>query len=237
MNAILIGYGEVGKGIYGVFAPHHNIDLYDVNGYINKKHCKIYDVMLICIPYSKDFIKIVKDYQKQFNPKATVIFSTVAIGTTSQIENAVHSPIEGKHNDKTIHMADYLKEWKFLMGGYNETVNEFSKEAGNFAYIVKKPEHTEALKLLSTTFYGVMIEYTRYAKQVCDDIDMNFNDYKGYNLCYNALYKALGGGKYTRPILDPPEGKIGGHCVVPNAKILNEQYPNELVEQVIKWNS
>jgi UDP-N-acetyl-D-mannosaminuronate dehydrogenase len=91
---------------------------------------------------------------------------------------------------------------------------------------------TEALKLLSTTEYGVNIEFARYKKQVADSLGMDYVAMKQWNLDYNNLYQRLGHLEYQKYILDPPEGPKGGHCVTPNAKILNEQYPYEMVKIV-----
>jgi hypothetical protein len=44
----------------------------------------------------------------------------------------------------------------------------------------------------------------------------------------------LGQGHVVRPILYPPDGPIGGHCVVPNAKILSEEYESEFLRFIIE---
>jgi hypothetical protein len=38
---------------------------------------------------------------------------------------------------------------------------------------------------------------------------------------------------HIRPVLNPPVGNIGGHCVVPNAEILNRMFPSALLGEII----
>ena len=73
------------------------------------------------------------------------------------------------------------------------------------------------------------------SKSVADKIDMDFELLKEFDRDYNKLYHELGENWAQRYILDPPEGKIGGHCLVPNAKLLNEQYPNEWLEKLANY--
>ena len=40
--------------------------------------------------------------------------------------------------------------------------------------------------------------------------------YTWANETYNQGYKELGKENVIRPVLFPPKGEIGGHCVVPN---------------------
>lgn len=229
MNCVLIGYGEVGRGIFEVFSVYHVIAVNDPEKEMNGE-LKDYDIMLITIPYSDKFIDIVKDYQKRYKPKTTIIFSTVPIGTTAQIPNAVHVPIEGKHP----YMAESLKLWHWQIGGWDNTAYKFFREANQIPSILEKPEFTELLKLQSTSNYGLMIEFARYIKEICDKLNMPYDEVLKYNFMYNNLYEKLGITRYRRYLLDAPEGNIGGHCVVPNAKLLDEQFPSVFLKEIYK---
>lgn len=227
MKAIIVGYGEIGKALETVFSPFHEISVCDIGYTSDWKDC---DILLVSIPYSDKFVEIVEKYQDRYKPKATIIFSTVAIGTTSGIKNAVHSPVEGKHPE----LAESIKSMRRWVGGENEDVLAFLKIAKMDVIVVKEPEFTEFLKLRSTSKYGINIEFARYEKSVCDSIGMDFILIKEFDCDYNHLYRKMGIRKFQRYILDPPEGEIGGHCIVPNAKILDEQYPSELLKQIYK---
>lgn len=229
MNCLLIGYGEIGKGVYSVFSKYYDISVVELKFKENMRKDNEYDIMLVTIPYSEKFIDIIKNYQKEYNPEATIIFSTVPIGTTSQIENAVHCPIEGKHPN----LAESINRWPFFMGGWNKLAYKFFSVCKN-PKILDKPEHTEFLKLQSTSNYGLMIEFARYLKTICDDIGMEYSHVLSYNQDYNQLYNSMNSSRFIRSLIVPPEGNIGGHCVVPNAEILDKQYPSIFLKEIYR---
>lgn len=224
MKKIIIGYGEIGKALSDVF---HIKDIHDLD---KGKICGgQFDLMLVAIPYSDNFIEIVNSYIEKFKIKETIIFSTVAIGTTRKIPNAVHSPVEGKHPE----LAYSIRKAKRWVGGYSKLVDEFFKEH-DFNPVYVTPETTEFLKLRSTSLYGLNIEFARYSKEVCDKLEINYHHVKQFDLDYNILYKHLGMPQYQRYILYPPKGNEKGHCITPNAKILNEQFPSIFLEEIIR---
>lgn len=228
MNCLLVGCGEMGNSIFDVFYTYHNITKYDIKS--SEKPIGEFELLLVSFPYSKNFVSEVLNYVKEYNVKSIIIFSTVAIGTTSKIPNAVHCPIEGKHP----FLAPSIKAMQLFLGGSTVLVNRFFEMAEIEPIILEKPEFTEFLKLQSTSNYGLMIEYARYVKQVCDKLNMDYEYVKTFNKAYNELYEQLDMPNVKRYILDPPVGKIGGHCVVPNAKILDEQFESPLLKEIYK---
>jgi hypothetical protein len=116
---------------------------------------------------------------------------------------------------------------KDFFEGYFSSINMRYKS-------VSSTDFTEALKLLSTSEYGINIAFADYKQKVAESIGMPYGLTKEWNAEYNRLYHELGMGKRIKKyVLDKPNGACGGHCVVPNAKILNEQYPSELLEKII----
>ncbi len=227
-TALLVGYGQIGKSIHEVFGEAHDITVYDKT--FSEKPDGDYTVLLIAIPYGNNFIDTVNAYREQYKVKATIIFSTVAIGTTRKIPNAVHSPVEGRHPK----LAESIRLMPRWVGGYGKLVDEFFTAAG-FKPVYVTSETTEFLKLQSTAMYGLNIEFARYVKSVCDELGINYAHVKNFNLDYNGLYRKLGmGGKYQRYILDPPEGMIKGHCIVPNSKMLDAQFPSVFLREIYR---
>lgn len=231
LDCVLIGYGQIGKGVYEVFSPDNRIAIVDLDRYISPRPVNL---MLVAIPYTDDFVTIVKDYQQMYEPELTIIFSTVAIGTTSQIPNAVHSPVEGKHPD----LAESIRLMARFVGGVNDSnkylLREFFGGLDVPVVPLAKPEHTEFLKLRSTSLYGLNIEFARYTSEVCEDLEMPWEYVKLFDSAYNLLYAQMGMVQYQRYILNPPEGNIGGHCVVPNSIILDKQYPSVFLKEIYR---
>jgi hypothetical protein len=225
MNAVLIGYGEIGKGIYDVFSVYHPIEVQDP--FQHRNAYGIFEMMLVTIPYDKHFVRTVRAYQAEYKPQSTIIFSTVPVGTCSKL-GAVHCPIEGKHPDldRSIRNTD---KW---LGGSDDMANRFLFEAGFMVMPLDNPEHTEALKLMSTTKYGLNVEYARYAKKVCDKVGMDYEYVKAWDRWVNSLYQSMDMDWATRYVLDPPEGPKGGHCVTKNARLLHKQFPDKITKIV-----
>lgn len=229
MKCVLAGYGEIGKAVAEVYGGAHEIAIMDgKQGYVVHRHQT--DILLVAIPFNSEFVGVVTEYQKIFNPIATIIFSTVAIGTTEQIPDAVHSPVEGKHPN----LAESIRLMPRWVGGQNETAVEFLELFHPVMRVVRNPKATEALKLMSTSKYGVNIEFARYQKQVSDAVGMDYELVKAFDQDYNELYRELGYPQYQRYILDAPVGNTGGHCVVPNSKILDAKYPSVFLKEIYK---
>jgi hypothetical protein len=225
-HSLIVGYGEIGKAIKEVLGEP--VSVVDKDEHLPTPDAV--DVMHVCFPYSDDFLLEMGGYIDEYAPSHIIIYSTLPIGTTKQIPKAVHSPVEGKHpalEDSIRLMERWIgyndkEEWFFF--------NKFFQSLGLRTKAVEGSDCTEALKLLSTTEYGLNIEFARYKAMVAESIGMDFQLTKDWNEEYNKLYKNLGmEKKYQKFVLDAPEGAKGGHCIVPNALILDEQYPNDLV--------
>lgn len=216
MKAILVGYGEVGRGVFGALAQHHLVHVEDPKYGLQADSEMYYDVLLIAIPYSDEFIDIVQKFEQRFIPDVTIIFSSVPIGTCRKL-GAIHSPIEGHHDN----MVESIRSHKRWVGGWSNVAKIFFESAGLAVRMVTNPEATEFMKLQSTTIYGINIEWSRYCKSMADKLGFDFEDLKLYNIDYNQLVIDIHKKpNYIRYNLEPPEGKIGGHCVLPNAKLL-----------------
>lgn len=227
MKNLIIGYGEIGRAVGQVVGDHSWLDLR-----INPPDAK-YNVMHVCMPYSDSFVQDVEAYRTRYEPDHIIIYSTVPIGTTKQIKGAVHSPVESRHPD----LSDGIRNMMRWVGYNNKIEAEFFylffKKLHITTKLVDDSNYTEALKLLSTTEYGVNIVFADYKKRIADDIGMSYELTKEWNEDYNRLYQKLGlGNIYQKFVLDPPNGKIGGHCVRENSILLNQQYPDDWVKRI-----
>lgn len=209
MKQLVIGLGEVGSAIRKVF----NCDGFD-KGSINND---IYDIIHICIPYTKTFIKTVKNYQKKFKPKFTIIHSTVPVGTSRKCE-AIHSPIRGIHPN----LYEGIMTFEKFIGGKNASeVADIFRKHGLKVILCDKQETTELGKLLDTEYYRACIEFTKRAGNECDKYNVPFHEvYTLFNMTYNDGYSKLGHKEYVRPVLQNIKTPVGGHCVMQNAKLL-----------------
>jgi len=229
MKSLIIGSGEVGKSLYEVLKSAYGKDV----GIRDKEpdYGVIEDalpVLNICYPYSKSFVWDTGAYMEQYNPKVTIIHSTVPVGTTRKCgKRCVHSPIHGKHPN----LADGIRTFvKYVGGESNTTVyyaRSYLEKAGISTKGVSSPEASELSKILCTTYYGWNIIFAKEVKAVCDELGLDFKEvYTSWNNFYNQGYSELGMPQFVRPVLEPTEGPISGHCVVNNSKLLDSFVTN-----------
>ncbi len=225
----ILGYGQVGKAIGKLTKKHFLTLVKDIH--FDSLNNKKIDFLHVCIPYSDDFKNLVTWQIKLNNPSLVIIHSTVKPGTTRAIynktkTNMVHSPVMGVHP----RLYYYLFQFPKFIGPVNKSssqlVSQHFKLMGVKTVTFNNAEETELAKLLDTTYYGLNIVFCKWVKKICDEQGFDFDN------VYNKLNKAYNKGYSTtlpdvrRPILKPIAGPIGGNCIVPNAKILNEYIPN-----------
>ncbi len=224
MRSLIVGLGEVGNALKEVFLKADPYEFYDkwagvdLDGGFGDLD-KPFDILHICMPYldGESFFEFVKEYQKKYTPKYTIIHSTVPLGTSRQL-GAVHSPIRGIHPN----LESGIKTFpKFLGGEQSSEVADYFRSAGIKVILFDASETTEALKLFDTEYYKVCIEFAQRVKKFCDKNGLNFSEvYTIPNQTYNEGYTKLGMPEVVRPVLQPIMKEIGGHCLVPNSKLI-----------------
>ena len=226
MKTLIIGNGEVGTSLYRILKPYYPVTIK------NKEKLKIkgIEILHICFPYSKDFIKKVREYQKEYKPKYTIIHSTVKVGTSRKLD-AVHSPIIGIHPFLEKSLKTFIK---FLGGEKAGEVADYFRRTGMRVYIVDKSETTELAKLSQTTQYALMIEYVKDLKRECDKYDVPFSEvYTLFSQNYNDGYQKLGYPEYKLPLLIPIMKPQRGHCTIPNCNFWDTEF-TKLIKKLNK---
>lgn len=221
MKQLVIGLGEVGNAIQKILG----CDGYDVKSGLPPSIQ--YDVLHICFPFSEGFTGSTKAYIEEFKPNLVVVHSSVPVGTCDK-EAWVHSPVRGVHPN----LEQGIRTFTKYFGGRNahEAAGIFN-DCGIVTAVVEKAANTEALKLWDTTQYGIMIALEKEIHQYCLIHDLDFDlIYCHANQSYNSGYTRLGMEHVVRPHLKHIDGPIGGHCVIPNAKIIIKGFSaNEMV--------
>lgn len=212
MRHVVIGMGEVGGALRQILecAGH------DPNKKIFAEGD--FDVLHVCIPYSKDFDWLVRAYARQFKVNKVVIHSTVPVGTSQKL-NALHSPIRGKHPNLAHSIITFVK---YVAGSGAQEICEEFKKFGINAIALPNPDDTEAGKLLDLMQYGISILLAKEIAAFCDKHHLNFETvYTLFNQSYNTGWYDMRHPEYQRPILKRMDGPIGGHCVVQMMELLD----------------
>ena len=240
-NIGILGYGEVGQAIASFYEAPFIQDIGTNREFPQEIQM---DILHICIPYisKEQFFGAVK-MAIEFHGKGALVFihSTVPVGTTARIaelsghEFIVHSPVRGVHPK----LAEGIKTFPKFIGsdsaGAGRLAAEHLTKLGIDPFILYKSASSELLKLLDTTYYGLAIAYHAYAQGLCEKNGVSFDMVMTEaNKTYNEGYTKLGKANVVRPVLFAPEdGKIGGHCVIPNAEILREQFGSDAILEAI----
>lgn len=190
-------------------------------------------VLHVCTPGdADDFAASVAKYQRMVRPELTVVYSSTPVGTCKAL-GAVHSPIEGQHHTGDSILAALVRlprpsgadtdRQRDLMNALWYPVLDFPSSAA-----------TEFLKLRSTTLYGLQLAFARYTSDGLDQLGVDDDAWIAYDRWYNDVW--VENPELRRPILTAPDGPIGGHCVVPNAGLLDRFRTSPLVRAVATFN-
>ena len=227
LTQLVIGNGQIGSSLLKFLqTKKQEVDVRDLATSGTQEQ---YDILHICYGYSDEFIDITKQYSARYNPDYLIVHSTVPIGTCKQI-NAIHSPVRGIHP----HLAKSIETFVKYFGGMqiDKELTRWIESTFDNYHIVNDSNITEALKLWSTTQYGLMILLEKEMHEFCKNHNLPFDIiYSDSNKTYNEGYEKLGFPQYTKPILKEHPGKIGGHCVIQNCELLNSYIAKLIIEQ------
>lgn len=220
-KVLIVGLGETGKPMYDHIK---NCGHYKAIGYDSKASCPLPDYPVeylhICIPYSENFSKIVIDYIRKYQPKLTIIHSTVPPETTKKIyqtlwqENfplIVHSPIRGLH---VTMYEDLFKYTKYIGPTSPRAAIEAKKHLEKIGFRTKvmgSAEETELGKLFETSVYGAEIAIWQEMERIARAMDIDFVNATDFVRDTDEV-------RGDRPMFYPDV--IGGHCVIPNFELL-----------------
>ena len=212
-RVVIVGLGEVGKPLFQLMSRYHDtlgVDISPVS------HDGAVDVLHVCFPFEvKDFVGESVRYIERYKPQLTIVNSTVAVGTTRAIGErsgaaVVNSPVRGKH----VRMLEELTHYTKFVGASDAVAGEQAakhfQSVGMRTKVLCSPEASELAKLTETTYFGLMIAWAQEIERYCDQTGADFNE-------VIAFYEEI---KFFPPVKYFP-GVIGGHCVMPNIRILS----------------
>lgn len=225
----ILGFGEVGRAVAEFYKNPLIKDIGRDDG------LKGVEILHICLPWSKNFVRIVKKEIEKIKPKLTIIHSTIAPGTVKKIGGMiVHSPVRGVHP----RLYQGIKTFVKYIGADNEKVANLAekhlKSLGIKTKVFFPSVATEIGKLLDTSYYGLVIAWHGEMKKLCDKYKIDFEKaVTDFNKTYNEGYAKLGKPNVIRPVLYPPKGGIGGHCICENAKILKKYFKSKGLDLIL----
>jgi UDP-N-acetyl-D-mannosaminuronate dehydrogenase len=255
-TVLVVGLGEIGGTIFTVLKDSQEFKIYGVD--VDKKKMEEYntaeppsqsptnelDVLQICIPVSnKDkFVAIAKGYIKKYKPKLTIINSTLPIGTTMELYKQcggliAHSPCRGVHKNKE-YMIKEFSRWAKYVGGATPEAGRAAQEHFTSAGLKTKQlancSDTEFAKLFETTyrtwmivFFQKMARLARSYNSVNPDLKIDFDETVDF---IEDTHRE----RHDRPVMFPDA--IGGHCLLPNSKLLLSELEPDMLKLIVESN-
>ena len=235
MKDVVVGLGEIGKPMFKLISKSVKTVGYDKNTKLNPKSNQKYmelptRFIHICIPFNKFFYSNLKKSTGKFSPKSIVIHSTISPGTTSWLQAKFNIPViysatRGVHKRMLRDLRRYTKFFAIQKNAPDAkwASSQFSllmRKAGVKTKRMSNPLTLELGKIVcDTSYYGWLINYAQISQIIALKNKVDYNEMWSFA---DEIHKFLG----NRPIMFP--GNIGGHCVIPNLELINDNSLNQI---------
>jgi len=238
---VVIGLGEIGNPLFQLLSKKNLVIGYDIDKTkMDETKFQKYETlqtlfMHMCIPFSTNFEKIIIETFHKFNPKCIVIHSTIKPQTTKKLQKKLSIPViysatRGVHRRMTNDLKRYTKFYAIENDAPNEkwASSNFEKimsKAGVATKKISKPITLELAKIVcDTSYYGWLITYSQISNIIAMKNGVDYDEMWSFS---DEIHKYLG----NRPKMYP--GFIGGHCVIPNLALIDNEVLN-LIDKINK---
>lgn len=236
---MVVGLGEVGRPLYDLLSESGAREVFGVDADASKSVDRPEDVpapvdfLHVCYPYGQRFVEDTAGYVERFRPRYVIVHSTVVPGTTRAVHGrtgvpVAYSPVRGMGARIKKHLRFWPKWVSALPREASRPVAEHLEAAGLKVRVAEcGPESLELAKLWETVYRAVMIaawqELHRAARRCGADVTAIAE-------FVAEVHRVLG----DRPVYYP--GAIGGHCLIPNVRLMRGFHPSPLWDFVLRSN-
>jgi len=235
---IIVGTGEIGMPLYELMSGVYKtlpLDLIHFkDNYKIEANCKF---LHICIPGTiKDFDNVIIDFVNKYSPVYVFIHSTLVPGTTRRLNEKLkdfliaHTPVHGKHHGNRM-KSDMLMYPKYIgipedtkPYVFEDIEEHFTKMGFREVRIVLNPDNTEWSKILATTAFGLQVSFAQEVERICDEFGLDYDEVTHFF----PIQQDVRGAIYP--------GFIGGHCVMPNVKIIKGMHKSKMLDWM-EWSN
>ena len=231
---VVAGLGEIGYPILKFLSKKQITVGYDVDERLmNKSKFKKFQetqtsFLHIAIPVTSKFEPNILQLYKKFKPDCIVMHSTVGPGTTEKIQEKLDVPLiysatRGVHKRMLKDIKRYTKFFAISKKAPKKqwAIKTYSRKMKNCGVKTKqmsKPETLELAKIICDTSYlGWLVNYAQMSNTIANEYGVDYDEMWSFS---DEIHKLLG----NRPKMYP--GYIGGHCVLPNLNLINDETLN-----------
>jgi UDP-N-acetyl-D-mannosaminuronate dehydrogenase len=237
---VVVGLGEIGNPILKILSKKNivvgfdlNRDLMDKIKFEKYKNLET-SFLHIAIPVTDKLITNILKLYKKFLPECIIIHSTIKPGTTEKLQKKIPIPViysatRGVHNRMIYDLKRYTK---FFVISTNAPRSRWAlsryvkvmKDCGIKTKKMSNPETLELAKIICDTSYlGWLVNYAQLSNMIAIQYGIDYDEMWSFS---DEIHKNLG----NRPKMYP--GYIGGHCVIPNLDLIN----NQTLDMIKKMN-
>lgn len=246
-TVLLIGLGEIGHTLFALYKEKtaefdvYGLDLDEAKmhelGQSKAKVPKKANTLQVALPCGnpEKFAEVIANYVAEYQPGLAIVNSTVPPGTTLKVAEkckcqVVHSPARGVHITDE-HMVWEMKRWPKYVGGATPEAGELGKvhfeKLGLTVKVLKSCRETELAKVFETTYRAWMIACFQEMHRIARANGADFNETVDF---LEDTHRQ----RLDRPIMFP--GFIGGHCLIPNTKLLLNSYDSDMLRFILESN-
>jgi len=237
---VVVGLGEIGNPILKLLSKKNivvgfdlNRDLMDKIKFEKYKNLET-SFLHIAIPVTDKLITNILKLYKKFLPECIIIHSTIKPGTTEKLQKKIPIPViysatRGVHNRMIYDLKRYTKFFvisanaprsKWALSRYVKVM----KDCGIKTKKMSNPETLELAKIICDTSYlGWLVNYAQLSNMIAIQYGIDYDEMWSFS---DEIHRNLG----NRPKMYP--GYIGGHCVIPNLELIN----NQTLDMIKKMN-
>jgi UDP-N-acetyl-D-mannosaminuronate dehydrogenase len=238
-RTLVVGLGEVGGALAQVLESSgpilkHDIERVEIEGPIG--------VMHLCIPFSSQaqYEQAALEYIERFRPALTIINSTVLPGTTRSIgarsgARVAFSPVRGKHVRMVEDLGHYIKFVAAVDPQVASMAVRHFESVGLKPRTMSKVETLELAKLAETTYFGVLIAFAQELNRFAEHLRADYFFAEHLRADYFEATDFFEEVDFL-PRTKYFPGFIGGHCVIPNIKLLQQLRDSDLLNAIMKSN-
>ena len=235
---IVVGLGEIGMPLFKVLAKSFPIVGYDKRtDLIHARQAKQLQneptiFIHICIPFLDNFVGEIKKLVTKYKPQGIVVHSTIKPHTTETIQRdlkipVIYSATRGVHKRMTKDLKRYTKfysvyDWAPKAGWASKMYEKRMTDAGIKTKRMTSPLTLELAKIIvDTSYYAWLICYAQLTNMIAIKNKVNYDEMWSFS---DEIHKFLG----NRPKMFP--GLIGGHCLMPNLELIQDDTLNLIKE-------
>jgi UDP-N-acetyl-D-mannosaminuronate dehydrogenase len=228
---VVAGLGEIGNPILQLISDATPAVGYDINPNLideekTKKYGKLTTRFLhICIPFTDNFVPNVIKLFNKFKPEAIIIHSTIRPRTTAKIQAKLSIPVmysatRGVHKRMLYDLKRYTKFYAVdphapRKKWASTSFADLMTKSGVKTKAMSTPLTLELAKIVvDTSYYGWLITFAQLSNVIAMKNNVNYDEMWSFA---DEIHKFLG----NRPKMFP--GFIGGHCVIQNLDLINDE--------------